>query len=63
MLNRLNKFLYKHKVLHNSQHGFCNKHSTTSAAVEVVNDITKALDNKDFVLTISLNVSKAFDSL
>ena len=23
MLNRLNKFLNKHKVLHNSQHGFC----------------------------------------
>ena len=63
MLNRLNKFLNKHKVRHNSQHGFCNKHSTTSTAAKVFNDITKALDNKDFVLTIFLDVSKAFDSL
>ena len=63
MLNRLNKFLNKHKVLHNSQHGFCNKYSTTSAAVEVVNDITNALDNKEFVLIIFLNFSKAFNSL
>ena len=41
MLNRLNKFLNKHKVLHNSQHGFCIIHRNTSAAVEIVNDITK----------------------
>ena len=63
MLNRLNKSLNKHKVLHNSQHWFYNKHSITSVAVVVVNDITKALGNKDFVLTIFLDVSKAFDSL
>ena len=63
MLNRLNKFLNKHKVLHNSQFGFYNKHCTTYVAVEVVNDITKALDNKDFVSTIFLDVSKAVDSL
>ena len=36
---------------------------TTSAAVEVVDYITKASDNKDFVLTIFLDVSKAFDLL
>ena len=42
--------------------GFCNKHSTTFAAVEVVNDITKALDNKDFIKTIFLEISKAFYS-
>ena len=63
MLNRLNRFLDKHRLLNNSKQGFCNKYSTTSAAVEVVNDITKVSDNKDFVLTIFLDVSKAFDLL
>ena len=58
MLNRLKKFINKQKSFK-----IHNKHSITSAAVKVVNDVTKALDNKDFVLTIFLDVSKAFYSL
>ena len=63
MLNRLIKFSEKYHILHESQHGFREKHSTSTAAVEVINLITKALDSKEFALAIFYDVSKAFDSL
>ena len=39
------------------------KNSTSTAAVEVINLITKALDSKEFAPAIFLDVSKAFDSI
>ena len=63
MLNILNKFFEKYHILHESQHGFREKHSTSTAAVEVINLITKALDSKKFALAIFIDVSKAFVSL
>ena len=46
-----------------SQHEFCNKDCTTSAAAKIIKNIYKALNNKDFVPKILLDVSKAFNSL
>ena len=43
------------------QHGFLERHSTTSNLMECVNDWTLALDNKKFVKILYVDFAKAFD--
>lgn len=61
--NRLYKYLTKYNLLHPSQYGFRGKHSTEHAALELLDRISKGLDNNSFVSTIYLDLSKAFDTL
>ena len=44
------------------QHGFRSNHSTVTNLLEIMNDITLALDNKDNIDLICIDFSKAFDS-
>jgi hypothetical protein len=60
---RLSKFPNMHNILHKSQHGFRNKHSTVTATAEVLNAITASMNQSEFTLGIFLDVSKAFDAL
>ena len=46
-----------------AQHGFRNKHSTITNLIELLNDITKQLDNRNNVDLISIDFSKAFDTI
>ena len=62
-LFRLRSFLTKHDILHESQHGFQTNHSTCTAAMDLLNKITKNLDKKYLTLGLFINVSKAFDSI
>ena len=62
-LFRLSSFLTKHHILHESQHGFQTNHSTCTAAMDLLNEITKNLDKKYLTLGLFIDISKAFDSI
>ena len=57
------KHCNKHKLLSNSQHGFRQEHSTTSNILELLNDVTQDIDNNNNVDLITIDSSKAFDSI
>ena len=62
-LNRLQAFFSEHNVLNPHQHSFRQLYSTNTAMDDMLDFITKSIDNKLKVLALYLDVSKAFDSL
>ena len=61
--NRLIYFLNQCNLLSDSQYGFRAGHSTSSALIDFVYKVSNALDNKQIMLGIFLDLSKAFDTL
>ncbi len=61
--NQLKCYLDAHGLLVQHQSGFRKKHSTTTAAIKVVNDITEALDSREFCTALFIDLSKAFDTV
>ena len=61
--NRLLSFLDKNCILYDKQFGFRKKVSTSMALIHLIDKITEALDNKEHVLGVFLDVSKAFDTV
>ena len=51
------------KLFYDNQYGFRRHHSTEMATLELIDRITCAMDNKQFALSIFLDLSKAFDTL
>ena len=47
----------------NNQYGFRRKHSTIDAITKFVTDATSSLDDKDSVLSVFLDLYKAFDTI
>uniref|UniRef100_A0A672G3Z8 Reverse transcriptase domain-containing protein n=1 Tax=Salarias fasciatus TaxID=181472 RepID=A0A672G3Z8_SALFA len=60
---RLNKFIETYKILSPSQYGFRANHSTATALMELTEEITNAMDNKQFLVSIFVDLQKAFDTL
>lgn len=60
---RLNKFLNEFKILSNSQYGFRPNHSTATAIMELTEEITNAIDKKHYLVSIFVDLQKAFDTL
>ena len=60
-LIRLNNFLDTSGILNNSQHGFRKKLSTITAAFELIEKIHTDLENKLAILSVFIDLSKAFD--
>ena len=60
---RLTEFLEKIKILHIHQFGFKGNHSTDLALTFLNFKITQAVDKKQFTMGISLDPSKAFDTV
>ena len=56
-------FLNEHNILNENQFGFRSKHSTTLANLELVDTIYRNLDEKQTVLGVYLDLSKAFDTV
>ena len=52
-------------ILTPEQHGFRNNHSTTSTLIELglLNDISKIIDDGNYVDVITDDFAKAFDSI
>ena len=61
--NRLIKFINDNKLLYDYQFGFQRGKSTQLAVMMLVDKITEALDNKECVIGIFLDFSKAFDTV
>ena len=61
--NRLYKFLVENNILYQKQFGFQNAHSTEPAILQLVNQITEAFSQGKYTLGISLDFSKAFDTV
>ena len=56
-------FIQTNKILNNNQYDFRKKHSTINAITALTSDVIKALENKDSVLSVFLDLSKAFDTI
>ena len=61
--NRLISFLNKHNILYEHQYGFRSKHSTSLAIIQLVEQVSSSVDNKELSLGIFLDLSKAFDTV
>lgn len=60
---QLKEFLNINDILSPFQSGFRKQHSTISAALKVINDITGALDNRKIYAALFIDLSKAFDTV
>lgn len=63
MHKRISKFLEKHDVLYKYQFSYREKHSTTQAVIEIVDNIIHELEEGNMVAGIYLDLSKAFDTV
>ena len=52
-------FIQSYKILNNNQYGFRKKHSTINAITALTGDVIKALENKDSVLSVFLDLSNS----
>ncbi len=61
--NRLIAYLQKKKVLYDKQFGFRSHISTEHAILTITDKIQKAIENRNYSCGISLDFSKAFDTV
>jgi hypothetical protein len=54
-------FLEKNNILSNTQYGFRKKRSTESALINYINKIHNGLNEKQYVTSVFMDLSKAFD--
>ena len=60
---RLINYLNKADVLTSSQYGFRKKSSTYMALVDICEQITNSIDNRDYCAGVFIDLSKAFDTI
>ena len=63
MYNRLMTFIEKHKLINDLQFGFRKDRSAYMALIYAVDIVTNALDMGETVVGVSLDLSKAFDTV
>jgi len=61
MCNRLNSYLTKYNLLYEFQFGFRKDHSCTLALIDVINMVKREIGNKNNVMGLFMDLSKAFD--
>ena len=62
MYNHIISFMNKNDVLYDQQFGFRQKHSTQQTIIMLVDKITRSLDAGDIVISVFLDLKKAFDT-
>ena len=63
MLFQVNYFLSKKSIINSHQHGFRQNNSTESLLYELHDRIRNTLNNGKHAIIITLDLSKAFDTL
>ena len=63
MYNMLYKFLNKNEILNENQFGFRAVHSTENAKLELIDQVSNAFDDSNFVFGAFIDLSKAFDTV
>ena len=63
MYNRLYKYPTENNILFNKQFGFWAGHSTEHALLELVDQISKTFNDKNYLPGIFIDLSKAFDNV
>ena len=63
MYNRVLKFLNNNNILSDNQYGFRKHHSTSYALTCLYDNISSAIDNKEYTVGIFIDLSKAFDTV
>ena len=63
ILEKILSILNEHNILNKSQFGFRKHHSTTLALIDLIDNISNSLDNKDYTIGVFLDLSKAFDTI
>ena len=63
MYTRLLSFINKNKLLYKFQFGFREDHSPQLALIYLIDKISNALENGEYVLGVFLDFSKAFDTV
>ena len=63
VFNRVTNYLEKNNVIYAKQYGFRRGHSTTDAIFNLVGEILKAFENDQMVLSIFIDLRKAFDTV
>ena len=61
--NRLINFLDKFSILYEYQFGFRRKRSTHMALISLIDKLTQAIKNDEYVIGVFLDFSKAFDTV
>ena len=61
--NRLADFLEKRHLIYNKQFGFRSHHSTDHAVLSIIDQVQKAIEDRDYPCGIFLDFSKAFDTV
>ena len=60
---QLHSYFDKHKLYFQGQYGFRKDHNTELALLELIDRLTKTIDNGEIPINIYLDLSKAFDTL
>ena len=63
MHKRLMQFLDEEKILYCKQYGFCKGFSTAHAIINLIDNIESAIDNKQFICGVFIDLQKAFDAV
>ena len=61
MYNKLYNFIETNDILYAHQFGFRRGHSTQQAIISLIDKITKAINTNDIVISVFIDLKKAFD--
>ena len=56
-------FLCENEILYDYQFGFRSKHSTQQALITLVDRVTKSLDRGNIIISLFIDLKKAFDTV
>jgi len=63
MCVRLNKYLLDNLILHPNQFGFRSNLSTSTALIQIVDEISRSIDEKKITIGGFIDLAKAFDTV
>ena len=61
--NRLIEYLNKNLILHSNQFGFRQKFSTCMALLQLVEDVSRSIDENKITMGVFVDLAKAFDTV